>query len=181
MSARVSVPVLCDASGNFFGADGALLTISTDSQVFGIVQKPNARAVPPATGPLVDTLQVLDPELGTLFLLMTVEQYQAVASAAAKGGGINEVTWTAKTNTSFVVPKGCTLISIAVHVDVNTSEDVQMGVSSAFDVMARTTFKKDHWTGKVPLQTYFSATEDTTVNVTGARDFTTYKVVLVTP
>ena len=87
MSVKISVPVLCDENGGFYGPDGALQTIGTDCIVIGVVQKPNTFQVPPNVGPLVDTLQVKDKDRGTLYLLLTSEEWLTLIQNAMNPGG----------------------------------------------------------------------------------------------
>lgn len=176
--AKLSVTVLSDAAGNFYGPEGITLTISTDSQVLGITQVPGERAVPPYPAPMVDVLQVRDPILGTLYLLSTIAEYQAAAAQAAGNSNIKEINWTETGNTEFVVPAGNRLLSVGVRVDAGLTESISMGVVTSTDVLRLTTFDQHIWKGLFPLINYFSADTDTTVNVIGATRKVTYSILL---
>lgn len=80
MSIKVSVPVLYDQTGLYLNRQ--LFTVGVDAEVVGTVQKPDGYAVPPRTAPLIDALQIKDSQLGTLFLAMSLEQYQAAVDLA---------------------------------------------------------------------------------------------------
>lgn len=86
---KVSVPVIWDSNGNFQG--GAFFSVSVNSIVNGIVSKPTAPQIPgfPTTISYVDTLEVKDPTLGSLYLDMTLEEYNDAVGATNGGGGIS--------------------------------------------------------------------------------------------
>lgn len=63
------------------------MTVSTDVIVVGTIKKPNGHAVPPYQAEEIDTLQIKDKKLGTLFILMTEEEWLAAADATQITGG----------------------------------------------------------------------------------------------
>lgn len=182
MAARVSVTVLSDGNGNFFGADGKLLTISTDSQVFGTVQKPNAIVVPPATPTMVDTLQVNDPYLGTLFLLMTWEEYSAAVLTAINmtGGSSKRLYFEADGATSFELPANAWFMSFAANPAV-IPETLRIGTTlGGSDILAATPFGVDDWHKNSKLINMLFNKEDAiTIYISGARDLVRYEILLL--
>lgn len=81
MSRFLTLPVLWNLDGTF--QNNSLVNIDIESRYVATVQKP-AKPFPPATGPaLIPTLQVEDPNLGTLYLNVPYSVYQAAIIAAS--------------------------------------------------------------------------------------------------
>lgn len=97
MSARIiSVPVLYDGNGNFL--NGQTIEVSAESIVVGTAPKPSGPSIPGFPVTLVDTLQIKDPTIGTLFLSITFAQWFTLAS------GYNPFNLPYQTIKSITVP-----------------------------------------------------------------------------
>lgn len=82
---KVNVPVLWDAAGNF--KNGEVFSISVSSIINGVVAKPAGPTIPgyPIGNP-IDTLFVKDPEVGGLYLNLTLQEYTDLVGATSSSG-----------------------------------------------------------------------------------------------
>lgn len=120
MATNISVPVLWDATGNFL--NGALMGVSTEATVIGTVPKPSGIGIPGYAPPAsVDTLQVKDPQLGDLYLDITLAEWRVriqppqqspnVTKPLTYTIGVDEAASSAITNTDLY---GTTLLQVWV-------------------------------------------------------------------
>lgn len=75
---KVNVPVLWDSNGNF--RNNEVYSVSVDSIVNGTFPKPPSNTtIPGYEGPTeIDTLLIVDPTLGGLYLTITLAEFQTL-------------------------------------------------------------------------------------------------------
>ncbi len=181
MGALVVVPVLYDQSGQFLGPSGRQMGISALAAANGIVQKPGDYAVPPNVAPLVDTLEIKDPNLGTLYVLLTVAQFQERVSVAMQGGGGGgtNLYFEAVGDVTFVVPADTWLMSFAANPEVGP-ETLSVGtVPLGSNVVVPSPYALDSWQKNSKLvNQFYSKTDATTIYISGGRDNVRYEILM---
>lgn len=110
LTQKVNVPVLWDSDNCFIG--NQIYSVSVESIIGAVISKPPGIAIPGYSAGLpVDCLMVKDPELGLLYLSLTLAEYLDIIGNAS-GGGVNldVINWTGGDE----VPAGDTITSSAL-------------------------------------------------------------------
>ena len=187
MAPNISVPVLYDQNGQFLGVGGVLRSVSALSVANGIVPKPNGYAVPPLQAPMIDTLEIKDPNIGTMYILMTVNEFQEATTKAVygtinAGDGVVEVSWRATGAATVTIPENCRLLLFAAKPIDNVTESIAISYGAEVgNVLPATQFKQNEQLGHTPAINYFGEFTAATLNIDGAVGEVEYKVMWSTP
>lgn len=171
MSISVSVPALWDGNGTFL--NNALVGVQADAIVVGTTQK----ATSPADPTSVNTLQVKDRRYGTLYLSITLSQWQNAANQTDVTPDTN-LSFTATGNTTFMVPVNSWTVSGAALAITNATETINIGTTpGGFDLAHNLAINNTNYVN-VNFVHYYPAGK--LIYISGATGTVNYRIIIMT-